>query len=188
MMIRVVLDACVLYSAPLRGFLLNIATDKLIFPFWSEEIQDEWTRSLLRKRPDLMPESIERTRKRMAFHFPGSLVRGHESIIPTLALPDPNDRHVLAAAIHVKATYIVTFNLDDFPKAVLQQYGIEAMSPDEFVQQLIQRAPLPFLLAVRNHRLSLLRPPKTTNEYLATLEKQRLPKTIAFLREHESDI
>jgi len=78
--------------------------------------------------------------------------------------------------------------LNDFPNAVLQHYGIESLSPEEFVFRLLQEAPQIVLRAVRNHRLSLKRPPKTPAEYLATLEKQGLPKTVAFLREHEKDV
>ena len=187
-MIRAVCDACVLYSASLRDFLLRLAENELIFPFWSEEIHDEWTRSLLRNRSDLKQEKVERTRKKMDFHFPDSLVQGYEPIIPTLTLPDPDDRHVLAVAIRTKAEYIVTFNLDDFPKTILQPYGIEAVSPDEFVQQLIRQVPRPLLLAVNHHRLGLIRPQKTIEEYLATLEKHGLPMTVAFLRKHANDI
>lgn len=187
-MIRVVFDACVLYSAPLRHFLLTLASRKLVVPRWSEEIHDEWIRSLLRNRPDLKRENLEQTRRKMDSYFPNSLVREYESIIPTLALPDPDDRHVLAAAIHANAKLIVTFNLDDFPKKALQSYGVEALAPEELVLRLIQQAPHPVLQAVRNHRLSLSRPSKTVDEYLATLEKQKLPKTVAFLRKHEADI
>ena len=88
----------------------------------------------------------------------------------------------------MKAKYIVTFNLDDFPNAVLKQYEIEAMSPDEFVLRLIQESPYAFLRAVKKHRLSLTRPPKTVEEYLATLEKQGLAETVAFLRQHQNYI
>ena len=188
MMISAVLDACVLYSAAMRDFLLSLAEDRLFEPFWSEEIQNEWTRNLLQKRSKLMSEKLERTCRKMDFHFPNGLVRGYKSITPTLTLPDPKDRHVLAVAIHAKAEYIVTFNLRDFPKTALQPYGIQAVSPDEFVLRLIHDEPYHFLQAVRDHRLVLKKPSKTVNEYLETLEKQGLPKTVAFLRKHETDI
>ena len=187
-MINAVFDACVLYSAPLRDFVLRLAEDDLLSPYWSKEIHNEWTRNLLRNRPDLKRENLERTRQNMDTRFPHGLVEGHESIIPTLSLPDPNDRHVLAVAIHVKAEYIVTFNLNDFPNSVLKQYGIESILPDEFVLRLIRKSPYAFLRAVKKHRLSLTRPSKTVEEYLATLEKQRLSKTVAFLWEHKDDI
>ena len=184
-MISVVYDACVLYPAALRDFLLWLAFAKLVSPFWSEEIHNEWTRSLLRNRSDLKPEKLERTRREMDLHFPNSLAGGYESIMPTLTLPDLNDRHVLAVAIHVKAEYIVTFNLDDFPNRVLQSYGIEAVSPDTFVLRLIQENPDRILQMVAIHRRRLTRPPKSVDKYLATLAKQGLPKTVAFLLKHE---
>ena len=186
-MISAVYDACVLYPASLRDLLLSLAKAKAVLPFWSEEIRDEWTRSLLRKRPNLK-ERQERTRREMDTHFPNSLVRGYESMIPTLQLSDPKDRHVLAAAIQAKVEYIVTFNLKDFPRTVLLPYGIEALPPDEFVLRLIQKNPNRVIEAVKNHRLRLVRPPKTVEEYLETLEKQELPKTVEFLREHEFNI
>ena len=82
----------------------------------------------------------------------------------------------------------MTFNLKDFPKTILQLYNIEAMPPDQFVQRLIQKESSRVLRAVKMYRLGLTRPPKTVDEYLATLEKQRLPKTVAFLREHKDEL
>jgi predicted nucleic acid-binding protein len=187
-MIDAVYDACVLYSAALRDLLLDIAVVGLVNPYWSNEIHEEWIRSLLRNRPDLERESLERTRRRMDMKFKNSLTEGHEHFLPTLQLPDPNDRHVLAVAIHIQAEYIVTFNLDDFPNTILKQYGIEAISPDEFVVRLIRTKKNRVLEAIKSHRSDLTRPTKTVDEYLATLEKQGLPMTVAFLREHKSDI
>jgi len=187
-MINVVYDACVLYSASLRDILLWLGYVELVCPLWSEKIHEEWMRNLLKNRPDLLPKRVERTRQEMDTRFPNSSIRGYEPLIPVLELPDPNDRHVLAVAIHAEAKYIVTTNLDDFPKTVLQPFGIEAVSPDDFVWRLIQKKPVRVLEAVRKHRASLTRPPKTVEEYLATLEKQGLAKTTAFLREHGNDI
>jgi predicted nucleic acid-binding protein len=187
-MIDVVYDANVLYSGFLRDFLLNIATVDIVCPHWSDEIHEEWISNLLRNRPDLLPRSLQRTRHRMEAEFTNSLTKGYESIVPTLTLPDPQDRHVLAVAIHTRSSWIVTFNLKDFPNTALQPFGIEALSPDEFVLRLIAKRPNRVLLAAGKHRLSLKNPPKTVKEYLATLEKQGLLKTVAFLREHENDI
>ena len=187
-MIDAVLDACVLYSALLRDFLLRLAANKLFGPLWSEEIQNEWIRSLLRKRSGLKHEKLERTRREMDSYFPESLVRGYESITPTLMLPDPNDRHVLAVAIYTKAKYIVTFNLDDFPDSVLAPHQVKAISPDEFVLRIVELDSEHFIETVAKHRAVLSRPVLSVAEYLATLEKQGLSKTVAFLRNHVGDL
>jgi len=187
-MISAVLDSCVLYSAPLRDFLLRLAFNGLVDPFWSEEIQNEWTRRLLLKRSDLKPDKLERTCREMDLYFPDGCIRGYESITPTLRLPDPKDRHVLAVAIYAKAKYIVTFNLKDFPQPDLVFHQVEAISPDDFVLRVIEYDAKAFIDAVARHRTVLMHPPKTTNEYLETLEKQGLAKTVAFLRTRRAEI
>ena len=183
-----VLDACILYSASLRDFLLRLGRARLFHPLWSETIQAEWIRSLLRNRPDLLPEKLERTRREMEMYFPHSLITGFEEIVPTLQLPDSDDRHVLAVAIHAKAKHIITLNLTDFPKSVLDPYQVEAIMPDDFVLSVIKYDAKTFLSTVAMHRAALTRPPKTVNEYLATLKKQGLFKTVAFPQEHENYI
>ena len=112
-------------------------------------------------------------------HVPDCLVTGYEGLIPTLVLPDPDDRHVLAAAIRGGAGLSITFNLGDFPQSVLDQFHIEALHPDEFIARLWDEHFEAVLRAARLHRASLKRPPKTATEYLATLEQCQLPKTAA---------
>jgi len=187
-MIKVVYDACVLHSGSLRDLLLNIAYTNFVQPYWSDEIHEEWIDSLIRRCPSVPRESLERTRYWMDAEFTSSLTKGYESLILTLELPDPDDRHVLAVAIYTQSSLIVTSNLDDFPKATLQSFGIEAVSPDDFVWRLIQKEPDRILEAAKKHRSDLTRPPKTVEEYLATLEKQGLHKTVAFLRERKAEI
>jgi predicted nucleic acid-binding protein len=187
-MISAVLDANVLYSASLRDFFLRLAEDDLLEPFWTEAIHDEWISSLLKNRADLKPESLARTRRIMDSHFPNALVRGFESIIPTLQLPDLKDRHILAAAMHAQAKYIVTSNIRDFPNAVLSSHQVEAISPDDFTLRVINDDIQPFITAVAAHRNSLTRPPKTVEQYIETLEEQKLHKTVEFLRQHKDKI
>lgn len=187
-MIKVVYDACVLYSAALRDLLMNIAVGRLAQPHWSDDIHEEWIGSLLHKRPDLQRKSLERTRRSMNESLHGGLVAGYEHIIPRLHLPDPDDRHVLALAVHVGASLIVTYNLADFPHASLMAYGVEAISPDDYISRLIEENAEGVLHVISKHRQSLTRPAITVEEYLDTLEKQRLPKTVTFLREHCDEI
>jgi hypothetical protein len=186
---RIVLfDACVLYPAPLRDLLMRLALRDLFQARWTDQIHDEWTRNVLADRPDITPASLTRCRRLMDEHVPDCLIIGYEPLIPTLPLPDPDDRHVLAAAIHGGAGFIITFNLGDFPASVLEQYNIEAVHPDEFVVRLWDESPSAMLEAVRRQRAGLKRPPKTAAEYLATLEQCRLIETAGRLRPHAHEI
>ncbi len=90
---------------------------------------------------------------------------------------------MLAAAIRGHANVIVTMNLTDFPREALAPFGIEAQHPDEFILNLLGLAPGAVMSAAQTHRLSLRNPPKTTAEYLATLERQGLTQTVSILRE-----
>ncbi|MHB2019859.1 MAG: PIN domain-containing protein [Candidatus Xenobia bacterium] len=176
-----VYDACVLYPAPLRDLLLRLAQTELFRARWTEEIQSEWVRSLLKQRPDLRPEQLRRTRELMDRSIPDCLVTGYEGLVDQLNLPDPNDRHVLAAAIRCQAGVIVTYNLADFPQAALDPYGISAQHPDEFVGHLFDLSPAAVCAAVRDQRLALSRPVRSVREILDTFLSLGLAGTVAAL-------
>lgn len=177
------LDANVLYAASVRDLLLRLAEADLLAPHWSEQIRKEWTRNLLRNRPDLRPELVSRTCGLMERAFPLACVRGYEHRLPSIHLPDPGDAHVLAAAIECGADVIVTCNLADFPAGALLPHGIVAMHPDDFVLQLAQCHPDAVRRVVTGYRQGLRKPPKTPEEYLDDLVSCRLTKTAARLRE-----
>lgn len=149
---------------------------------WTDAIHQEWMRNVLRDYPDVTQEKAERIRDLMNAHVRDCLVASYEDLIPTLTLPDPDDRHVLAAAISCGAEVIVTFNLSDFPADTLHQYGVEAQHPDEFVAHLLDLHPGTVCSAAKRQRESLKRPPKTVEEYLQSIERCQLPKTATQLR------
>lgn len=176
-------DANVLYPAPLRDLLMRLAMTGLIRAKWSEDIHAEWTRNLMANRPDIRPKHVERIKYLMNEHARDALVEGYQQLIPALhGLPDPNDRHVLAAAIVGHADVIVTFNLNDFPPSVLTPFGIEAQHPDEFIRHLIDLNSFAVCSAVQQQRRALKNPPKPVDTFLKILEQQRLPLTVAALR------
>jgi predicted nucleic acid-binding protein len=177
-------DANVLYPAELRNLLMHLALIGLFRAKWSADVHEEWISNLLKKRPGLTRDKLERTRMSMDKHAVDALVTDYEEPIPGLQLPDPDDRHVLAAAIRGHADVIVTMNLRDFPSDILGPFGIEVQHPDEFVVHLLDLAPGAVAAAAQNHRQSLKHPPKTVAEYLETLERQGLSHTVSVLREH----
>lgn len=150
---------------------MRLALTGLFQARWTDEIHDEWTRNVAANRPDLSAASLARCRKLMDEHVPDSLVVGYEPLIPTLSLPDPNDRHVLAAAMHGGADVILTFNLKDFPASSLASHSIEAIHPDEFISSLWNESPDAVIDAARRQRASLKNPPKTAVELRAALEQ-----------------
>ncbi len=176
-------DANVLYPSGLRNFLMHLALTGIFRAHWSAEVHDEWMRNLLKNRPDITRDKLERTRRLMDQAAPDALVTGYESLIDSLELPDPDDRHVLAAAIRCGASVIVTLNLADFPDHALANFSIEAQHPDDFVLALLETFPELVLEAARTHRASLKNPPKTQEEYLAELDAQGLTKSVSVLRD-----
>jgi hypothetical protein len=134
-----VFDACVLYPAPLRDFLMWLALSGRFRARWTALIHDEWVRNLLRNRPELDPAQLQRTIDLMNKAAPDALVPGHEDLIDSLTLPYADDRHVLAAAILCNASVNVTFNERGFPAAQLATFGIGVQHPDEFIDNLFYR-------------------------------------------------
>ncbi len=177
-----VLDANVLYPAPIRDILLNLADIKLYRPKWSAQIQDEWGRNLLKNRPDIAASSIESAQSAMDSAFPDANVTAHELLIDDLELPDVDDRHVLAAAIKSGAKIIVTNNLKDFPSRRLKQYHIEAQTPDKFITDLAEIDDFRLLQAFQAQVKRLKNPPQSVNQVLAALEKNGLKRTVKILK------
>lgn len=174
-------DACVLYPAPLRDLLMHLACTGLFRARWTERIHDEWMRNVLANRHDLKPEQLQRTRALMDQAVPDCLVTHYEDLEGQLALPDVDDRHVLAGAIVGRADVIVTFNLKDFPAAVLAPKGVEAQHPDDFIRHLIDLHAGAVVAAVRAQRDTLKHPPCNARKLLDTFLQQRLPTTVAAL-------
>lgn len=164
-------DAKVLYPAELRNFLMHLALIGVSGAGWSADVHEEWIECLLASRLDLTRKKLERTRELMDKAAPDALVTGYHHLIPKLELPDPKDRHVLAAAIHCSASIIVTCNLADFPSETLAQFGIEAQHPDDFILDLLCLAPGLVMEDAENHRVSLKNPPKRIAEYLDILDR-----------------
>lgn len=103
---------------------------------------------------------------------------GYEYLIPTIELPDQDNRHVVAAAIQARADAIVTFNLKDFPANVLAKYNLEAIHPDDFILYQFDLNNAQLLIAARNCRTRLKNPPIEPQRYLETLRAQSLSKTV----------
>ena len=179
----VIYDACVLYPAPLRDLLLRIAVTGIVRARWTEQILDECFRSIVANRPELSAAALSRTRELMNRAVADCLVTGYEGLIDGLALPDVDDRHVLAAASRCGAQTIVTFNLSDFPRSKLAAYEVEAIHPDDFVLDLLDLGPGTVCAVVKEQASALKNPPRTLGDLLDTLRDQGLVQSVGKLRE-----
>ncbi|RYZ13346.1 MAG: PIN domain-containing protein [Comamonadaceae bacterium] len=145
---------------------------------WTALIHEEWVRNLLKNRPELGPDPLRRTVALMNKAVPDALATGYESLICGLDLPDPDDRHVLAAAIRCNAGVIVTFNERGFPAEVVSAFGIEIQHPDEFIDNLFDLDQAAVVAAARKQRCTLKTPPIDVDRYLDILLRQGLSRTV----------
>lgn len=180
-----VCDACVLYSITMADLLTSLGEAGLYHPRWTREIHDEWIRNLIENRGQsgtMTREKLEARRDAMIEAIEGSLVEDYEDLIPTLTLPDADDRHVLAAAIKAEANVILTINLKDFPNQTLAVWNLTAKHPDDFTTDLLQADQDAVITVLQEMRARRKRPPISAEGFLAQLERQGLKNFVGALR------
>lgn len=183
-----VYDACVLYPFHLRNVLVQCGVERLVDVRWTDEIHDEWIGNLAANGLNLTVERLENTRDLMKRVLPGADVTDYDHLIPNLTLPDPDDRHVLAAAIKGGASHIVSWNLKDFLSSALAPHHLIAQNPDGFLMGLYAAAPDATIAVAANARKNLIKTTPTVAEFIDTLEQQKLTRFGAVLRNHDKRI
>lgn len=178
-----ILDANVLYPNTLRNLLLSLASDGLYHAKWTTEITHEWSRNLIADRPDIVSK-IDRLIELVNLSAPDCLVEGYEYIIPTIVLPDLNDRHVVAAAVAGHADAIVTFNLKDFPDDIVHKFGIDVQHPDDFLMNQLQLRQFDALQVMRKVRGRYRNPQLSAKEFIELIGRNGLPQTAQYLEAH----
>lgn len=177
----VVYDACVLYPNVVRDLLIRVALAGMVQAKWSEQILDEMVRALHEER-GIELGKLENLRNLMNSTIRDATVTSHESLIDALKLPDPDDRHVLAAAIKSRAQVIVTDNRKDFPATALADWDIEAKSADSFFLDLLGLDDRIVYSCVQQIAESRRRPPETVDDVLSHMERSGLRRTASALR------
>jgi len=177
----VILDANVLYPFRTRDVLFSFAQAGLFRARFTDEILDEWTRNLIRNKPQL-EDSVRQQEAAIRAAFDECLVTGYAPLIPGLTLPDEDDRHVLAAAIKCSAQIIVTENHKDFPSDTLEAYGVETLGADDFLANTYDLLPKSGVRVLKRVRQRYDNPPFTRSEFLMDLIKNGLPKLAALAR------
>lgn len=180
---KAVLDANVLYPATLRSLLIDLAVLGAYQAHWTAQIQQEWQHNLLENRPDLKADNLQKVEMLMNRALPGALIVDSEELGAEITLPDPDDAHVVTAALQVEADVIVTANLRDFPESILKPYGMVAMSPDQFLGVLFEQQPARLLQALQLQVERYRNPPLTLQQLLDQLAKQGIPRFAKRLQE-----
>lgn len=173
------LDACVLVPVALADTLLRLAEQQLYRPLWSEQILHETTRALERVHPELADGRAQRRMEAMNEAFPDATVVGWPALVDAVVLPDPNDRHVVAAALRGRADVIVTANLRDFPPESLDGWGIRAQPPDAFLLDQLDLDPTAAITALHRQVQAIRRPAITTDALLDHLAACGVPEFAA---------
>jgi predicted nucleic acid-binding protein len=138
--VRVLIDACVLYPTVMREVVLGVAAKGLFDPRWSPRILEEWARAARKIGPQ--GETIARGEiAAITARFPRAQVQIPQGVEARLWLPDPNDIHVLAAAVGCSADAIMTVNAKDFPRNELADEGLQRVDPDGFLVDLAMQNP-----------------------------------------------
>ncbi|KWR89646.1 PIN domain-containing protein [Cupriavidus sp. IDO] len=178
------LDACVLYPIAITDSLMSLATAGLFAAKWTRRIEQEWIAALGEQRPDLKGRlDVRRDSMREAIPDWEVPEAARAPLIGNDILPDPDDRHVLAAAIAGHADCIVTRNRRDFPKEIVGAYGIEVVDPDQFIICQWDLEPIAAIAAFKRMRARWKKPRATVEDFAQALERSGLPATAKRIRE-----
>jgi predicted nucleic acid-binding protein len=178
----VLLDSSVLVPNALCDTLLRLAERGFYRPLWSDRILDEVRVAVERIHPNLDPARIQKRIDAMKSAFEDAMVTGWEATCAGLDLPDPNDRHVLAAAMTGGGQSLVTFNLKDFPEEKLILTGVEAVHPDEFLLDQLDMHPGLALQVLREQSADTKHPPLDLQAVLNLLERCGVPQFVDQVR------
>jgi hypothetical protein len=180
----VIYDANIFFGAFRRSLMLHLAEAGIFRARWTEDIHNEWITNLKERMPEIPIEDLQRTRGMIDAAVPDCLVRSYRSIAKGLELPDPNDRHVLAAAIKAGAQVIVTFNKRDFPPEILNDFDIEAQHPDDFILYQKEENLGLVIEKLRGCRLGWKNPTCSVGEFIQKLRASGFPLTASWVEEN----
>lgn len=170
------IDTCVLFPTVMRTILLEAVKSKRDNAFWSEKILKEWSASA-KKSGELGQLQADAEISILRAYWPNSIIDFSFELEESLYLPDLNDRHVLAAAIVGKCDAIITLNKKDFPRQILNQYGLIRLDPDYLILEYL-KDDAPIIIEIAKDLLSEANR-KFNQEWTIRqlFRKARLPRT-----------
>lgn len=151
--------------------MLRMADHGTFRPLWSAKVIDEAQRALERVHPDVDPNRFRSRFRSMNEAFDGALVTGWETLTTCITLPDPDDAHVVAAALVGRADVIVTENTRDFPDSALGPLGLTAVRLDEFLLDQFDLSPTGACRIITEQAAAMKRPPVEPSQLLDRLSQ-----------------
>jgi hypothetical protein len=168
--------------------VIQAAVDRLVEARWTDEIHDEWIRSLAARASAIPPQRLHNTRRLMNQALPAAMVKGYENYVPVVNLPDPNDHHVVAAGIVAGACVILTWNLRHFPAKELKRFGLRKETPDAFLSGLYDEVPDLMIGSLANARRNLSKSQVSASDFIDILKNQRLVELGRRAQKHVADL
>lgn len=184
---RVVIDTDCLFSLYLRDILLNAAIADFFRPLWSLTTLDE-LQDVLQRDGKRTPEMAKRLRDALEEVFPESTVTHYQHLEGSLGCSDPDDEHVLAAAIIAQAGAVVTKNLKHFPNNSETKFGIEIVHPDSFLMDLIDLGPEVMIVTIAKLLQEYDRPEIDANSFAECMIKANCPEFANFVTQNSNQL
>ncbi|MDX2358705.1 PIN domain-containing protein [Dietzia sp. PP-33] len=172
-----VLDTCVLWPSLQRDVLLSLAAENLYRPLWSgailEELEFHEARKLVGRGadPDDAAAQAAHLVEQMTAAFDDACVIGWEILDGSFNLPDPDDEHLVAAAVIGGAEAIVSDNVSDLPRGRVPAQ-IQVIKPAVFVADTVAVSPDAAVRALRTMIARRTNPPETLEYVLQVLEQR----------------
>lgn len=172
---RILIDACVLYPTVMREVLIGVAAQGLFEPLWSARILEEWARAAARIGDGF--EDVARGEiALLKARWPKAEVKYLPETEARLYLPDPDDTHVLAAAIDGKADILLTMNLKDFPTRAVCEQGVVRRDPDSLLREMFEENPDTLRHVAEDVRKVAEQLSGTPQDMRKLMKKARLPR------------
>ncbi|MFT4258597.1 putative toxin-antitoxin system toxin component, PIN family [Microbacterium sp.] len=182
---RVFIDTSELFPFTIMDALLNLAEDRLFIWVWTDELLDEWEEVIVREGTRT-PESARSVTKAVQTYF------GRYRIAPEIyggnvtddLSPDPGDRTHAAACIHGDVDVLLTRNLKDFRAPAIAQAGVQVMTSDTFLSQLLSHRHQAVVESFTRAAYSKKNPPVTSAELADAIARAGAPQFAERLRPH----
>jgi hypothetical protein len=119
---------------------------------------------------------------------PTALVMDYQRHIEAVALPDPDDRHNVAAGIAAEASFVLTWNLKDFPAKELRKHGLRRLTPDGYLVDLYDRVPDLIVGSLANARRNLTKTRVSASEFVGIMKNQGLHQLAKRIQTRMTDL